>query len=179
MGSGLEYDASFEAFYRQHHSYIYHLCKRRFRRHTEIEELVSLVWLDIYKSEVHKSLHSPRTALYNLVQWRATDLYRKRRRRQELTQDLRIEEDSLFHLMEEQEGSTLSLETQLSLKQLLDKESPLNQGLLVGRYVEGLSWSELAARYDVHRNTAFNRVQDSLARLQAHFLHENEETATS
>jgi len=161
-----EKNVQFEQFYRQYRLYVHALCCRKFARPEDAEDLESLVWIEIGESFDKFNRDSPRSLLYKLVDWRSKDLYRQRYRTKNYETELDGKDKALLQLLEKASTSQHSKEEQMTLHQILAKESELDRLILFGRYVEGYTWEELAKRHNLHRNTLLKRSHAALKRLK-------------
>lgn len=161
-----EITRSFESFYREYRLYIHGLCRLRFADTEDTYELESIVWTEVYQVFERFQTENPRTLLYQLVAWRARDLYRKKYKEQELLAELEVEDYSLLLMMEQSSSVLPTHELRMTLVELLQLESPEDRELLYGRFVEELSWKELAEKTKMHRNSLQKRAQASLHRLR-------------
>jgi len=158
---------TFEHFYKNHHSHVAELCRRRFAKEQDAEDLAALVWMEVYRFFEKFHTENPRPSLYRLVNWRAGDLYRQRYRHRFHGALLHPEDESLLEMMREKHPD-IGPDEKVALAQALQHEEAEDRQLLFGRFVEGLSWAELATRHGIHRNTALKRIKLSLHRLRKH-----------
>lgn len=158
--------ADFEKYYRLYRMVVYEQCRRRFASEEKAKDLESIVWTEVYRSFERFHIDDPRGILCQLVTWRARDLYRQQYKEAERMASVTVEDDHLLQMMERAQPKQLGPEEQMALSQVLQKESAEDRRLLFGRFVEGLSWEELATRHSLHRNTLIKRVKLSLGRLR-------------
>lgn len=158
--------ASFEHFYRQYRVYVHGLCRRRFTNTEDVHDLEATIWTEIHRFFERFQLEDPRPLLHKLVTWRARDLYRKRYKEREHFPELNLEDGELLRLMEEVLPTRPRHDERLALLKVLEEENELDRALLFGRYLEGLTWEELAARHQMHRNSVQKRSKASLSRLR-------------
>lgn len=155
----------FDRYYRTYRMVVHDLCRRRFSNEEDAGDLESVVWTEVYRFFDRFQTEDPRKILYQLIKWRANDLYRRLSRKKQENTELDLEDGHLMRLIQEGRPQEPSPEEKLALAQVLTNEPAEDRQILFGRFVEGLSWEELAARHTLHRNTLLRRVKSSLARL--------------
>jgi RNA polymerase sigma factor (sigma-70 family) len=154
-------EQQFESFFRMYQVYVRELCVARCRSTGDAADAESTVWYDVYQAFDKFQVEDPRPRLYQLVVWRVRNLYRSGARKYEYA----TEHDDLCRVLEDAVPQATP-ESQMQLKQLLEQEPPLERELLFGRFVEGLTWEELATRHQLHRNTISRRTDEALTRLR-------------
>ncbi len=157
----------FEDFYRRYRVYVHGLCRKRFSNIEDVHDLEALIWTEIHRHFDRFQLEDARPLLHKLVTWRARDLYRKRYKEREHFPELNLEDGELLRMMEEVMPTRPRHDERLTLVKALQGENELDRALLFGRYLEGLTWEELAVRHQMHRNSVQKRSKASLERLRA------------
>jgi len=155
-------DALFTDFYRKYHRYVHALCASRAASESDVHDLESIVWYEVSKNIERFQVEDPRGLLSRLISWRANSLFRSLRRDRQVS----VEENQLLALLEVGQGGAISIEEKMALQEALAQEDEQDRKLLFGRYVEGFTWSELAALYGLHRNTVWKRTEAALQRLK-------------
>lgn len=157
----------FDKFYKLYRFYVYNLCRCRSKNEDEARNLESIVWAEVYRHFERFECDDPRGLLYQLISWRAKDLFRQKIQAMQEGARIDMEDSKLIRLMEKSQEKAISREDKISLNQALSDEVPEDRNILFGRFVEGLTWEELASRHDLHRNTLLKRVKGSLKRLRS------------
>ncbi|MBU47734.1 MAG: hypothetical protein CL920_03470 [Deltaproteobacteria bacterium] len=159
-------EREFDLFYRTYRKYVYDLCRRRLSFEEDIRDLESVVWTEVYRFFERFRCEDPRRLLYQLIKWRARDCYRRMQRKKQEDYGTELEDVQLMKLMQDARPHAPRPEDTMALQQVLMEEEPMDREILFGRFVEGLTWEELSARHDVHRNTLLRRAKASLKRLR-------------
>lgn len=156
----------FESFYKSYRLYVRDLCRKRFSNEEHAKDLESVVWVEVYDLFERFCHGDPRRLLYQLVSWRARDLYRQHYRLAAHESPEDLEDASLARFLVEIQALSCSVETKLALKHALQREDLEDRQILFGRFIEGMAWEELSVRHELHRNTLLKRVKSSLQRLR-------------
>lgn len=164
----------FTYFYQRHRIYVQDLCGRRFHDANDIQDLMSLVWMEVRRHFKRFEVDDPRPRLYKLVQWRTGDIYGQRYGMPpHALRPPDVDKLSLLHLLEQRAGSSTATLRQ-ALLQGINAESKLDLQLLVGRYLEGLGWLELAQRHQLPQAAVLHKVEETLTRLRRLVASESE-----
>ena len=158
-------EATFKSYHQRYVKYVRVLAASRISSPSDRDDLESIVWLDVIRNFNRFDVPDPRGLLQQLVRWRARDLYRFHRSEH----PTELQSEQLIALMEERQPESFSSENRLQLQQALHHESPEDRNILVGRYIEGKTWDELATQHGMHRNTVSRRATEILNRLRNYF----------
>ena len=157
----------FRQFYEQYAPYVKVCALARMSSSSDAEDLQSIVWMDVHKRFSHFTSRDsePKGLLYRLVQWRAVDLVRRQKEKEYIDDAENQLADRVLAAL----GRTSAerADDGVLIKQVLSSESVEDRAIVVGRYVEGKTWQELAYQLDMHRNTICRRAEACLRRLRS------------
>lgn len=139
------------------------LCLSRAHSLQDAEDIASLVWIDVYRQFEKFGVEDPKGLLHQLVVWRTRDWYRSAY----FSKRTEKPEKQLVELFAAMNPTFNMVEQKVLLEQALSQESEADRAMLFGRFVEELTWEELAAEFQMHRNTVSRRIMAVLTRVRA------------
>ncbi len=154
-------EAEFRSFYKEHQRFVHHIAASQLSSAGDVGEVESLVWYDIYRHFERFQVEDPRGLLRRLIKWRTSNFHRT----YQTFRRVDVQEERLYELFHSA-STTLDAETRLSLQEALSQEQPQDISILFGRYIEGMTWEELATQHGLHRNTVWKRTRAALKRLR-------------
>ena len=155
-----------QALYRLHASEIKTYLRRRVRCAETAAELTQETFVRFMRSAARTPIESPRAYLYRIAANLLTDHSRKKSVRLEVVSEDAVDQVADSHPGAEQ--TVLAKEELRRLQQAVDVLPPRRQEIFILHKYEGLSYSEIAERLGISKNTVMVQMMKALSFCRDH-----------